>query len=87
MSNHVKKVRTPLKDGNWKITTLVFGNAPDQYSYIEHQCPKPAVGFPMRWHQMYHHPDTRGVPCVGCKESPPEGMQAVFWFLRSNERE
>ena len=85
MSNHVKHIETPYEDGDWKITTLVYGVNARRYSYIEHRCNKTPIGTPMKWRQLNYLVSGRGNHCQYCHTAPPEGLQAVFWFLKDDQ--
>jgi hypothetical protein len=85
MSHHVTDKITPFTDGSWKITTIRYGLSNKCYSYIEHRCNEADTDDEHRWRHLNYKIEGRGDPCTYCEEAPPEGLQAVFWFIKSNE--
>lgn len=58
------------------------------YITIEHRCHADLDNTGIvtgRFIPISYHPDSRGRKCQWCKEHAPEGLQAVFWFLKENE--
>jgi hypothetical protein len=88
MSRSDTDTTTPFTDGSWKITTLKYGMSNRSYSYIEHHCERDYNAEEVdvqRWRHLNYKIEGRGDPCEYCNEAPPEGLQACFWFLKSNE--
>ncbi|KKN92467.1 hypothetical protein LCGC14_0209580 [marine sediment metagenome] len=53
---------------------------------IEHRCrgscSRHKCGSDLEWHPFVYGLCYRGIPCFACREAPPEGIQAMFWFLK-----
>jgi hypothetical protein len=62
--------------GNWRVAEAEVGSL--SHWRIEHKCGR---------HQYVWWPWTysvinRGFQCEACYECPPEGIQAMFWFIK-----
>ena len=50
---------------------------------IEHRCDSSdRLGRGAVWYPFVYGLHYRGIPCFACRKAPPEGIQAMFWFLR-----
>jgi hypothetical protein len=52
---------------------------------IEHKCLSITGGGYLHWWPWTYSVENRGHICSYCKESAPDGLQAVFWMLNEEE--
>ncbi len=85
MRSNAKTVN--ITDGRWRVVTWKYEGPNSIFIYLEHRCGKPNYGDhdhdpppAGRWTHYAYRIKQIG-PCCSCHEDPPDGIQAMFWFL------
>ncbi len=67
--------------GIWRLRKYESSTPEYSYHYLDHDCggpklpDKPSYTSPRYWFEEFK------VPCTGCGETPPEGIQALYVLL------
>lgn len=84
MSNHITSGPEFLyEDEGFRICQYGIRHK-KTYTFIEHKCMKEdrdGSGAFQNWRWHVSDPEVSGIECRMCDTRPPEGLQAVFWFV------
>ncbi len=72
-----------LTDGRFRINTLRY-SMDRTHNFVEHNCGEQSP-WPGSWRFYAAGRTPMGKCCSTCNVGPPEGLQAVFWFLKDEE--
>lgn len=81
---------TLLEDDGFRITRYSIEGHQSTYTFVEHLCAAnkedpTAPSYGWKWYES--DPKEVGFECPGCTRRPPEGLQAVFWFVGDDSTE
>lgn len=69
-------------DKDWRIIRFERPLNGFIYVYLEHKCPIDDGGtYAKDWCGYSRTPESCHRSCVRCHEFPPEGLEAVLWFM------
>lgn len=83
----MREMGVAITEGTFRIYTIPRGlklRPPSMLSYIEHKCPTADAAvnsLDPRWVVFCNNTETCDTSCWMCNEAPPDGIQAMFWFL------
>jgi hypothetical protein len=66
-----------LADGVFRLT------GDPERAVLEHKCTAAYEGEKYRWKAHMYSWENRAVPCSWCGVAASEGLQATFWFLKT----
>ena len=74
-----------LEEGMFRISQFThrLREAPSSSCIIEHRCA--ALRSPSFWHPFTYNHTGVTVYCACCQEPIPDGLYAMFWFLKEQE--
>jgi hypothetical protein len=72
----VKTVR--FEDGNFRLSLYRYEGGYDWW-FIEHKCGA-------HWEGFSGDPQICQAPCYRCGKVVPDGLQAMFWFVKEADR-
>jgi len=70
------------EDEGFRICQYGIRASGKRYTFIEHHCEQENYSHSDRgWRWHVSDPEKSGIECRACDTRPPEGLQAVFWFV------
>ncbi len=74
-----------ITDGDFRVIEFIRPLNGFIYTYLEHKCPYAKEKYAREWCGYSTEPSVCHRECHGCGEYPPDGLQAVLWFLHERE--
>lgn len=88
MSNHITSgPDTLLEDDGFRIVQYGIEGHRSTYTFVEHLCVAKDEVLDKGWRWHGSDPAEVGYECPKCTRRPPEGLQAVFWFVGDDSTE
>jgi len=81
----IKNHEVYYTEGKFRLVRWHYGTSL-QHTYIEHACPTKhsrTIGENDDWTGFIYNWQLRGMPCTLCDTHMSEGLQALFWIMKT----